>query len=291
MAAALPTPPRFLAVHPAAPLGAFVESLWIFEAPPRAHALERIMPYGAAQLIVNLAEDETRVYHPERADGGCQRMSGTVLSGACSRYGVIDTAEQQFVAGVSFKPGGMYPFFGVPAHDVTNAHVELADLWRPRAAVRLRERLLEAPDAAARLDVLTSALIESRAAVQGRRRSTADPLHPAVAHALRVFGRSPRAASIGEVTAAIGLSAKRFIERFKTEVGLTPKAFCRVRRFQQALGAMTAGADVDWACVALSAGYYDQAHFIHDFRAFSGMTPGAYARQRGPQRNHVPLTD
>src|SRR5262249_843306 len=112
-------------------------------------------------------------------------------------------------------------------------------------------------------------------------------LHPAVAHALRVFGRSPRAASIADVTAAIGLSPKRFIERFKTEVGLTPKAFCRVRRFQQALGALNAGADVDWACVALSAGYYDQAHFIHDFRAFSGLTPTMYLASRTEFRNHV----
>ena len=271
----------FHAVHPPPPLGAFVESLWVFEGPPRAHALERIMPWGSAQLIVNLAEDQTRLYDPARVDAagsgtGCRTMSGAVLSGAYSQSCVIDTAEQQFVAGVSFKPGGIYPFFGLPAYETTNAHVELGALWDARSAARLRERLLEAPDAAARLTVLARAL--------GSIRRT---LHPAVTHALRVFTRAPRAASIAGVTAEIGLSPKRFIERFKTEVGLTPKAFCRVRRFQQALAAVKAGVEVDWTCVALSAGYYDQAHFIHDFRAFSGLTPTMYLATRTEFQNHV----
>src|SRR5262249_20951670 len=112
-------------------------------------------------------------------------------------------------------------------------------------------------------------------------------LHPAVAFALDTFGRAPRRVSVGRVTDAIGLSAKRFIECFKAQVGFTPKAYCRVLRFQQALAAASKGAAVDWRDVALSAGYYDQAHFIHDFRAFSGMTPNVYLSLRTGYQNHV----
>ena len=72
-------------------------------------------------------------------------------------------------------------------------------------------------------------------------------------------------------------------------MGLTPKLFCRVHRFQRVLATIERDGDIDWPDVALACGYYDQAHFIHDFRAFSGINPTAYVRVRGPQRNHIPL--
>ena len=83
------------------------------------------------------------------------------------------------------------------------------------------------------------------------------------------------------------MSAKRFIERFKAQVGVSPKRYCRIRRFQQAVARAHRGRPVDWAQVALDCGYYDQSHFIHEFRAFSGLTPTAYQASRTPFQNHV----
>jgi transcriptional regulator GlxA family with amidase domain len=113
--------------------------------------------------------------------------------------------------------------------------------------------------------------------------------HPAVAFALDAIQRAPHVATIGQLTARIGLSRRRFIERFAAEVGLTPKVFCRVQRFQRALALIERGRDVDWIEVALAGGYYDQAHFIHDFRAFASVNPTTYVRARGTARNHIPL--
>jgi AraC-like DNA-binding protein len=112
-------------------------------------------------------------------------------------------------------------------------------------------------------------------------------LHPAVAFALTAFDRVPITTSIEAVTDAIGLSAKRFIERFKIEVGVTPKRYCRIRRFQRAVTLAHRGHHVDWAQVALDCGYFDQAHFIHDFRSFAGLTPTSYQAARTPFQNHV----
>jgi len=78
---------------------------------------------------------------------------------------------------------------------------------------------------------------------------------------------------------------------FREEVGLTPKLYCRIRRFQQVLALIRCGKPVEWADIALSCGYFDQAHFVHDFRAFSGITPSAYASHRGPHTNHVSMAD
>ena len=101
----------------------------------------------------------------------------------------------------------------------------------------------------------------------------------------------PHTRTILEVTDRVGLSPRWFIQVFREEVGLTPKLFCRVRRFQEVVRLIENREQVEWAEVALGAGYFDQAHFIRDFRAFSGLTPTAYLAQRGERLNHVPLRE
>lgn len=267
----------FRARVPPPPLDAFVAIVWACRSEPRPHGLERVMPSGGAQLIVNLKEDETRLYDPERPHIP-MITSGSVLSSAQTCYQVIDTSEQEYVAGVAFKPGGSALFMRAPANEVSDADVPLEEIWGRSRTAALRERLLESGSLDSMLDILEAALCHS-----WTRRS----LHPAVSYALSTFDRSAHTTSIAAVTHQVGLSAKRFIERFKAEVGITPKRYCRVRRFQRALTETDRGPRVDWASVALDCGYFDQAHFIRDFRAFSGVTPTAYETARTPFHNHV----
>jgi AraC-like DNA-binding protein len=268
---------RFLHRVPRPPLDAFIESIWVYRNDPQPHTLERILPSGAAQLIVNLKEDETRLYDPERPERYIA-TSGSVLAGVRSGFQVIDTSEQEYVAGVAFKPGGTVPFLRMPAHEVSEADVPLDALWGRHRTALLRERLLESNSPEATLDALETMLREAWCPQN---------LHPAVTFALTAFDRAPLTTSIAAVTGAIGLSSKRFIERFKTEVGLTPKRYCRIRRFQRALTLSNRGRDVDWTRVAMDCGYFDQAHFIHDFRSFAGLTPTGYQSARTSFQNHV----
>jgi AraC-like DNA-binding protein len=267
---------------PRPPLDAFVASIWLFRSDPRPPALERIMPTGASQLIVNLMEDETRLYDSPQA----QRVittSGTILCGVQSRFQIIDTSEQEYVAGVAFKPGGSAAFFRAPAHETRDADTPLDALWGPRPTADLRDQLLERTDPGARgraaqLDAIETAL---------RERLQPAGVHPAIAFALHAFDRVPLTTNIGAVTDAIGMSAKRFIDRFKANVGVSPKRYCRIRRFQRAVTRAHRGYLVDWPQVALECGYYDQAHFIHEFRSFSGLTPTGYRGARTAFQNHV----
>lgn len=267
-----------LFVHraPAPPLDAFIASLWYSESGPRPFTLERVLPSGCAQLIVNLKEDQTRAYHAESL--AVTVSCGTILSGVTSCYRVIDTAEQESAAGVSFRPGGTAPFFRTPAHEICNRDVPLECGWGRGRAADLRERLLAAPTAAAKLDVL------ERTMAQAWDFHAPDRV---VAFALAQFAAMPQTTRIAEVTGLIGLSPKRFIERFRSAVGVAPKQFCRIVRFQRALAQAELGRRIDWTGIALDSGYFDQAHFIHDFRAFSGITPTGYEAGRTQFRNHV----
>ncbi len=266
---------------PAPPLSEFVELLWLYEGYQQPHKKERLLPDGSMELVINLNEDLTRVYDPHDT-GKFQTLRGSVVVGAHSEFFVIDTAEQHTVAGVHFKPGGAFPFLDLPASELHNTLVSLEDLWG-RLADQLRERLLEAATPQAKFRVLEQALLAQAAERLER--------HPAVAFALHEFHGLPHTRTIADVTGQIGLSAKRFIQVFSNEVGLTPKLFCRVRRFQQVLRLIGSGRPVAWAAVAADCGYFDQAHFIHDFRAFSGINPSTYIAQRTEHLNHVPMPE
>lgn len=264
--------------RPGPPLEGFVELLWHYEGCGQPHAKERLLPDGSMELVVNLSQDEVRVYD-RRDHSRYERLSGCVLIGPHSEFFVIDTAARS-VMGVHFRPGGAFPFLPLPAGELHGLHVGLEDLWGG-AAQELRERLLAANTVPARFALLEAALLARLARPLVR--------HPAVGFALGEFNFALQRRSIAEVTDDTGLSARRFIEVFKQQVGLTPKLYCRVRRFQEVIHGVPVGGRVDWADLALRCGYFDQAHFIHDFRAFSGISPSAYAERCTGHLNHVLL--
>lgn len=278
-----PPEQHYLHYSPPAPLSAWVDLLWYYAGYQRGHAKERLLPTGTVELVLNLREDECRTYDPDDLER-CHRSSGSVVVGAHSRYFVLDTAEQNDVIGIHFKPAGAFRFLGMPADAFRNAHVDLDAVWSETQVRILRERLLEAPTARAKVVVLEQALLD-------RLRNDHNEPDGAVMHALRCIELAPQLHTIARLTERIGLSPKRFIGLFTRQVGLTPKVYCRVQRFQRVIQSVQKQQRVDWAGVAASCGYYDQAHFIRDFRAFSGLNPGTYLGQRGEYLNHVPIRD
>ncbi|HEV3165210.1 MAG TPA: helix-turn-helix domain-containing protein [Isosphaeraceae bacterium] len=271
----------YRAYIPGPPLSEFVELFWFYEGYTQPHAKERILPTGTTELVINLQDDLIRVYEREDTDR-FRSYGGAVVCGPHSEFFVIDTAEQAKVIGVHFKLGGAFPFFKMPAGEFGNEHVPLDALWGTRAGT-LRERLLEAPTPDDKFRILEQVLLAQVARPLAR--------HPAVTFALHEFERVPHLGMISEVSDRVGFSQRRFIQVFRDQVGLTPKRFCRVRRFQEVLRAIGTGRQVEWASMALACGYYDQAHLIGEFRAFSGLNPTAYLAHRSEHLNHVPLLD
>jgi AraC-like DNA-binding protein len=247
---------------PSPPLAAFVDRIWFCsDAPP--HTRERILPSGTLELVVNLREDEIRVYDPSHP-GGCRRFSGAVLSGAYSRYFVIDPQVHASIVGVHFRPGCAVPFLGVPAGELADTHLDLETLWGP-AALELREQLCEAARPEALFAVLEEMLL-------ARLRRPAEH-HPAVPAALAALAPTDEPVRVREVARRIGLSQRQLIQVFTAAVGLAPKRYYRVRRFQRVRELVRSSLSPDWAEIALECGYYDQSHLIHDFQEFSGFTP------------------
>ena len=236
------------------------------------------MPSGTLELVINLHEDEFRIYDPVHTDE-YRRMSGAIVSGAYSGFFVIDTLQHASIIGVHFKPGGALPLLGISPGELADAHVDLETLWGRRAR-ELRERLCAPSTPEERFRILEEALIG--------RLSRPFEQHPAVLFALNRLARTD--ANISEVVKQVGLSHRHFDELFTGEVGMTPKMFSRIQRFQRVIalvGRMPSAPK--WAEVALHFGYFDQSHMIRDFVGFSGFSPSEFWRQRNHEvkENHV----
>ena len=247
--------------RPAPPLACSIEHVWYNEHYQVAHRRERALPNGRFQLIIDLS-------------GGFE----PIVVGMRSEYAVLETATLQHIVSVVFRPGGTREFFDVPADAFYNDVVPLEQVWGADAAW-LRDRLRDAPTPAEKFRVLDAVLL--------RRRSERRQLHAAVRHALGRFGHDAHIRSVLEVTKETGVSRRHLAQLFRQQVGITPKLYCRVHRFQRVVQRISAGAAVDWADVALAGGYCDQAHFSNEFRDFSGMTPGDYLASDRPYVNHV----
>jgi AraC-like DNA-binding protein len=254
--------------------------LWYARAPQVKHSRERILPTGNTQVILNLAREflhDCPEGLPER------RSSPSIVVGSRSIYEIVNTSDMADLIGIVFEPGG-FPLFASDAADLfSNRSVDLEDVWGLQARA-IRDRLREVPSPQARLECFEAFLA---AAFQKRLMEPRPMHHCAVTYALRRFAYAPSAATVRDVARGTGWSERRFSQVFREEVGLTPKVWCRIQRFQRAVHQLHAGVDVRWAELALSCGFYDQSHFANEFRAFSGVDVTTYSARRTLWANHI----
>lgn len=264
-----------------------MENLWLYGGVDSPRLKEAIFPTGTFELVFNLRDDEIRIYKNAWSDE-FQRYSGAIISGPYAGPFVTDSALEACVMGVHFKPGGAFPFLGCNADDLRDGHFDLQMIWGG-AAGELRERLCGVVSLARRFRLLEEFLTARLRHLER---------HSAVALALYTL-TSAGSQMTRELAHDAGLSEKRFIDVFRLEVGLNPKLFTRIRRFQRVLGQAHRLGAPDWAEVALQHGYFDQSHLIRDFVAFSGVGPTDYVQRLDYLRgrnidakfNHLPLVE
>lgn len=262
---------------PPPPLSHYIEMFWYWADFHPPHPRERILPGGAMELLFHLSDEPLRITYP---DDQIHSFRAPIIAGNRSEHFLVETLHPVTILAVWFKPGGGLPFFGASAGDMHNLHVPLDLLWQ-QAAHDLYEQVHAARTPAECFRLLETALC-------ARLTHTADH-HRAVTYALSALTHGQ---TVAQTIDQIGISARRFIQVFHEQVGLTPKLYARVHRFQRALRLITCGdPTASWVDIALAAGYYDQAHFIHDFQALAGITPTEYHPQSKEHRSNLAVLD
>jgi AraC-like DNA-binding protein len=235
---------------------------------------ERIIPSACMHLVFRFSDQPIRIFKSIEDTQGNAFHCGAV-GGIRSAYYVKDIASTACTVGASLRPGACEALFGIPADEVSDSHLSLEDLWR-NAARSLCDQLQEASDLERRLKVFELFLANRLPLVSG--------IHPAIAHALSRFSTTTE---IGRIVEETGYSHRHFVKLFRQSVGLSPRVYTRLLRFQNVLKHGFDKTRGRWIDVALEAGYADQAHFNREFRELTGVSPTEYLLNRRGDPHHV----
>ncbi|MBX9402286.1 AraC family transcriptional regulator [Lysobacter sp. BMK333-48F3] len=256
MPAPSPTDIRMLQRAPCAALRPFVQQLIAVEC--LADVRDSHLPDTASVLAFSFRERC-------RLDDG-RAVPAAAFTGLQDRLRGHAHPRGHSLVLAKFTPVGAAALLRPPQDAFAGATVDLDDLDEPdRGRQRLLDQLAAASGAAARLDRLEAYLLH--------RLGHARP-DPLVAAAIDWLQRAPADARIETLSRYIGLSQSALERRFRRIVGVTPKRYATTLRLERALSLYRPGSDLTE--LALRAGYYDQAHFNHDFRRAAGRSPGAY---------------
>ncbi len=265
---------QYVSRAPRPPLDGLIDDLYLLEgAPPYARL--RLPASPAAFLIVNLGA-------PLRIRAGTEPAAADYADGcvvtASTRPLEFGYPPWTRSVGVHVKPWGLAPFLPMPAAELSDRPVTLEQVWGRPAVAALRDRLAAADGPRAMLTLLEEELMRRLCETAGL---------GLVRHTSGVIAATGGAVAIGGLSEAAGVSSTYLAQQFKALVGVTPKRLARSHRFTATLLAVDFTGPVDWSELAGGAGYFDQAHFGHEFRAFTGLTPTRYAEvRRRFQREH-----
>jgi AraC-like DNA-binding protein len=258
----------FKAYEPAFPLRRYVDFLYRVDPQGAPPSRRRIYPDGAMQLVIHLQSPAATFFLDDRV----HTIRAPLIAGPYSRSFEIDPSKSGLIIGVQFRPGAAHRFHRIAAHELSNTDISLGDLNRAEAD-GLLNRICSAASEHAQFRVVEEYLRDKLA--------LGVETHPAIDYAVEQFARLGGSCGIGKIQVATGLSHTRFIQLFREQVGLTPKLYCRVRRFRRLMDKIQKGMPVNWAELAADCGYFDQAHLIRDFRVFAGTTPVVYRQGHG----------
>jgi len=223
----------------------FVECFWTVN-PASALQEYPVLPDGCVDIV----------HSPSVARG--LQLVGTMTT---ARRFAISAGDVQF--GVRFRPAMSRSFLPLPGPETVDKSIALSDIWGTCGS-RLNQQISETQSVSQCIGLLEERLANPRDITVLQRICTS-----IVEQAGQV--------RIDDVAFQAGFSPRQLRRLFLEQVGLSPKQFCRVIRFRSSLSSFSGRGCADWAQMALDCGYYDQAHFINEFRQFSGYTPGEFA--------------
>ena len=231
----------------------------------RTFTCRRELPHPEGVLIFNLGEDISITGGDRRQIG--LRSGQAFLAGVHLRPALSHSQGAQSGVQVELPLSALRRLFGVPMNRLVDQVLPLEELLGAEAH-SLGQRLCDAPGVEARIAVLDAAFI--------RRLTAAAPLDRRVTGAIHLL-RHRFDLDIAEIGFQVGWSRKHLADRIQDAVGVGPRTFRRLLRFQRLTGELTKGPVRDWTAAALEAGYCDQSHLIREFREFAGLKPSEFA--------------
>jgi len=251
--------------QPDAGLAEFVSCYWTLEVPENADGQkQRVVPDGCVEMIFTLGDDikryindETHIIQPR-----------SMILGQFARPFFIEPTGVVDTFAVRFFPCGLIPFTTLPIRELANRETELSAVLGPDVAAGLEYSIVNAADTAERIrhiETFLSDRLKDFGNIDSILKSTVDLI-------LSTKGRLPVTEMLKD-----NISKRRQLERrFSRLVGLSPKQLARIVRLQTTLRMLLNNEGPSLTSLAMENQYYDQAHFIKDFRELTGTNPNKF---------------
>lgn len=243
----------------------YVRYYWTLQldAFPVSPSSQRLLTEGF-EFVFNLAAPIEII----NCDGRTKRISATGITGPMSRPMRMRSTGSIHLFGICFQPGGGYPFFKYPAHELVDQYPDVDDLWGTKGREFVAHIQNDCQTAQSRMESVNAHLVN---------RLESNLRNDIVAQkAIETIESCKGRITIEQLARHLGLSRRHLARKFKERIGITPKQLCRNIRFKQVYKLIESSSHNTWADVAVNCGYYDQSHLINEFKYFTGSSPDAY---------------
>ena len=248
-------------IHP--DVASFVKCIWSLESDQAIYdaAQERILPDGCVELVFHFHDP----FCTHFANGESSVQPHSFVVGQMNRFIEIEPRGQIGFVAIRLHAHGAYRFLPGSLKAVTTGVVDLANVWKKTHA-EWSDCVTSAITMSSRVAAVETLLLRALRSGRGPDRI--------VDQCLRLIEMHSGELRIAHLASELGASTRELDRRFENAVGLSPKEFSRVSRFRHALHQLRAKQYKSLTETAVACGYYDQAHFNHDFLEFAGMAPG-----------------
>ncbi|HEX6227648.1 MAG TPA: helix-turn-helix domain-containing protein [Chryseolinea sp.] len=256
---------QYCSYTPSSLLSKYIKCYWTLEDDCEMQVAnrERIFPDGSMELVFHYGD----LFKKYDDKAGVFIQPRSFLHGQIKRFIDLEPTGRVGVFSVRFLPGGAYAFLRSDMDELAERSISLEDLWGVDG-LTLEEKMLGARSTSLRIHVIEEFFL--------RLLKTYDRSQNAIDHCVNLILNSESSIPVESLSEEVNLGRRQLERKFTASVGLSPKLFTRIIRFQRTLQLIENASANSLTSVAYAHGFYDQSHFTKDFKEFTGLNPRQY---------------
>ena len=247
----------------AEPLKPYVKVIWSMESEESWAPPMRILPDSCVELVIHFNQP----YKTTFSDNITEIQPQSFIVAQMKNFIEIQPNGEIGMVSIRFSAQGAYHFFGMPMKEIANGIVDLKLVWN-NLAKEIEERIIESKNTEQRVNRIQQYLL-MQLSKNGQADITVD-------HCLNLIYSTKGQIRVEDLSTNTGMSNRQLVRKFNNAIGISPKEFSRIIKFISSLHYLKQNSETNLSAAAHNLGYYDQAHFIHDFKEYSGLTPGQF---------------
>ncbi len=260
----------YLIAKPSEFLCKFIQHYWTIESciPNQQEYIQRIVPSGLSEIIFYFGNKPLSTNLQKTIN------DNFILSGQLKDYYDIEVTGKLSLFSILLKPQGLSMFTDIPANEFYNQNIPLQFVF-PKETNRLGDKLSAANSFSERISIVEEFLFRQLLKIQNSSSGR-------IENCINTINRTKGLVDIHSLAYEACLSRKQFERTFSNSIGVSPKQFLKIVRFQNVLHEKSKHKNISLTELTYKCGYYDQSHMINDFHQLSGLSPKEYFNECEP---------